>query len=229
MRGAAGGRLLFVATILTGSFLLFLIQPMVARMALPRLGGAPNVWNSAMLVYQALLLAGYAYAHRLSRQRLHLYTQPVTRHGDGYAYSWEPGDGTISQARSAYADGVRLTAGEAFVGVRYTFTLRAATVYGSLKFQVLGRSRAGLSSVAGLWRGAMDDPKVSADLARPYDRSRIGPAYGWWTVTKSSAHRDGRRVHAQVLVENALLLVGGGLNTYDIKAVRLVYRYALLQ
>lgn len=61
---------LFVATILTGSFLLFLVQPMVARMALPRLGGAPNVWNSAMLVYQALLLAGYWYAHRLSRQPL---------------------------------------------------------------------------------------------------------------------------------------------------------------
>ncbi len=60
-------RALFVATILTGSFLLFLIQPMVARMALPRLGGAPNVWNSAMLVYQALLLAGYYYAHRLSQ------------------------------------------------------------------------------------------------------------------------------------------------------------------
>ncbi len=60
-------RTLFVATILTGSFLLFLVQPMVARMALPQLGGAPNVWNSAMLVYQALLLAGYAYAHRLSR------------------------------------------------------------------------------------------------------------------------------------------------------------------
>ncbi|MDE8651797.1 spermidine synthase [Novosphingobium album (ex Liu et al. 2023)] len=60
-------RALFVATILVGSFLLFLVQPMVARMALPRLGGAPNVWNSAMLVYQALLLAGYAYAHWLSR------------------------------------------------------------------------------------------------------------------------------------------------------------------
>lgn len=61
-------RLLFLLTILTGSFLLFLVQPMVARMALPRLGGAPAVWNSAMLVYQALLLAGYAYAHRLSRE-----------------------------------------------------------------------------------------------------------------------------------------------------------------
>jgi hypothetical protein len=60
-------RPLFVATILVGSFLLFLVQPMVARIALPRLGGAPNVWNSAMLVYQALLLAGYAYAHHLSR------------------------------------------------------------------------------------------------------------------------------------------------------------------
>lgn len=59
-------RALFVLTILTGSFLLFLVQPLVARLALPRLGGAPNVWNSAMLVYQALLLAGYFYAHRLS-------------------------------------------------------------------------------------------------------------------------------------------------------------------
>jgi len=63
----SANRTLYFATILTGSFLLFLIQPMVARMALPRLGGAPNVWNSAMLVYQGLLLGGYWYAHRLSR------------------------------------------------------------------------------------------------------------------------------------------------------------------
>ena len=76
--GRGGHRALFVLTILTGSFLLFLVQPMVARMALPRLGGAPNVWNSAMLVYQALLLGGYAYAHWLGRlslrrqARLHL-------------------------------------------------------------------------------------------------------------------------------------------------------------
>ena len=62
-------RVTFVATILTGSFLLFLVQPMVARMALPRLGGAPAVWNSAMLVYQTLLLGGYAYAHALARVR----------------------------------------------------------------------------------------------------------------------------------------------------------------
>jgi hypothetical protein len=60
-------RPLFLATIVAGSFLLFLTQPMVARMALPRLGGAPAVWNSAMLVFQALLLGGYAYAHILAR------------------------------------------------------------------------------------------------------------------------------------------------------------------
>ena len=58
---------LFVVTILAGSFLLFMVQPLVARMALPRLGGAPAVWNSAMLVYQSLLLGGYAYAHALGR------------------------------------------------------------------------------------------------------------------------------------------------------------------
>ena len=64
---ASPRRWLFVLTILVGSFLLFLVQPMVARMVLPRLGGAPMVWNSAMLVYQALLLGGYAYAHWLGR------------------------------------------------------------------------------------------------------------------------------------------------------------------
>nr|WP_315383419.1 fused MFS/spermidine synthase [uncultured Sphingomonas sp.] len=71
-QGQAGGarRAWFVAAILGGSFLLFLIQPMVARMALPRLGGAPAVWNSAMLVYQALLLVGYGYAHWLGRFRV---------------------------------------------------------------------------------------------------------------------------------------------------------------
>lgn len=62
-------RIAFVLTILASSFLLFLVQPMVARMALPRLGGTPAVWNSAMLVYQALLLGGYAYAHALGRVR----------------------------------------------------------------------------------------------------------------------------------------------------------------
>ena len=72
----------FVATIFAGSFLLFLVQPMIARMVLPRLGGAPAVWNSAMLVYQGLLLAGYAYAHWLSRRSVR--TQAIV-HLTGFA------------------------------------------------------------------------------------------------------------------------------------------------
>jgi len=64
---SATSRSLFLLAICAGSFLLFLVQPMIARMALPRLGGAPTVWNSAMLVYQALLLGGYGYAHWLGR------------------------------------------------------------------------------------------------------------------------------------------------------------------
>ena len=55
--------LLFTATIFTSSLLVFLIQPMFARMVLPALGGSPAVWNTAMLFYQGGLLLGYTYAH----------------------------------------------------------------------------------------------------------------------------------------------------------------------
>lgn len=67
---APSARAVFFATIITGSFLLFLVQPMVARLALPLVGGAPSVWNSAMLTYQTLLLGGYGYALWLSNKPL---------------------------------------------------------------------------------------------------------------------------------------------------------------
>lgn len=60
-------RPLFIVTILAGSFLLFLVQPLFGRVVLPVLGGSPNVWNTAMLFYQAVLLGGYVYADRLQR------------------------------------------------------------------------------------------------------------------------------------------------------------------
>lgn len=58
---------LYAVTLFTGSFLLFLLEPMIARMALPRLGGTPAVWNSALAVFQLLLLGGYCYAHLLGK------------------------------------------------------------------------------------------------------------------------------------------------------------------
>ena len=57
----------FTATVFLGSFLLFLVQPLFARMLLPVMGGAPAVWATALVFYQGALLAGYAYAHLLGR------------------------------------------------------------------------------------------------------------------------------------------------------------------
>jgi spermidine synthase len=55
----------FVGTIFFSAFLLFGIQPMFTKMVLPRLGGSPGVWSVAMVFFQAMLLAGYGYAHLL--------------------------------------------------------------------------------------------------------------------------------------------------------------------
>jgi len=63
--------LLYGATIFLSAFLLFLIQPLIGKYILPWFGGSPAVWTACMLFFQALLLAGYGYAHALaSRFRL---------------------------------------------------------------------------------------------------------------------------------------------------------------
>jgi hypothetical protein len=60
--------LLFAATILLSAFLLFQVQPLIAKLILPWFGGSAAVWTSCMLFFQMALLAGYAYAHWLNRQ-----------------------------------------------------------------------------------------------------------------------------------------------------------------
>ncbi|MHC5543063.1 spermidine synthase, partial [Singulisphaera rosea] len=54
---------LFALTLGLGAFLLFSVEPMIAKMVLPLLGGSPAVWTTCMLFFQMTLLAGYAYAH----------------------------------------------------------------------------------------------------------------------------------------------------------------------
>lgn len=53
----------FGLTIFWGAFLLFLVQPLIARYILPWFGGGPAVWTTCMLFFQIVLLGGYAYAH----------------------------------------------------------------------------------------------------------------------------------------------------------------------
>jgi hypothetical protein len=58
---------IYAVTIFSSAFLLFAIQPIFAKMVLPKLGGSPSVWAVSMCFFQAVLLAGYCYAHALNR------------------------------------------------------------------------------------------------------------------------------------------------------------------
>ncbi len=69
----------YAFTLFLSAFLLFGVQPLVGKFALPWFGGTPAVWTACMLFFQAALLAGYAYAHAVatrlaprSQVRLHL-------------------------------------------------------------------------------------------------------------------------------------------------------------
>src|SRR5215813_11743936 len=55
--------LLYAATIFLSAFLLFQIQPIIAKMILPWFGGSSSVWSTCMLFFQTMLLGGYLYAH----------------------------------------------------------------------------------------------------------------------------------------------------------------------
>src|SRR5262245_19519723 len=54
---------LYLLTIFLNAALLFILEPMIARMVLPFAGGSPAVWNTSVLFFQICLLLGYLYAH----------------------------------------------------------------------------------------------------------------------------------------------------------------------
>ncbi len=60
---------LFAATILISAFLLFQVQPLIAKLILPWFGGSAAVWTSCMLFFQLALLGGYGYAHWLNGRK----------------------------------------------------------------------------------------------------------------------------------------------------------------
>jgi hypothetical protein len=63
-----GPGMLACLVVLAAAFLLFVLELAAAKAMLPRFGGSPMVWTTSMLVYQVLLLGGYAYAHGLARR-----------------------------------------------------------------------------------------------------------------------------------------------------------------
>src|SRR6478752_1379573 len=67
---ASAGRFAIVpyaATIFLSSFLLFLVQPIIAKQILPWFGGSAAVWTTCLVFFQAVLLGGYAYADLTTR------------------------------------------------------------------------------------------------------------------------------------------------------------------
>jgi SAM-dependent methyltransferase len=68
--------ILYALTILTSAFLLFLVQPLIAKQILPWFGGSAAVWTTCLVFFQVLLLAGYAYSDWTTR-RLAARTQVV--------------------------------------------------------------------------------------------------------------------------------------------------------
>ena len=77
-RGAAAAGALvvpvFAAAMFLSGFLLFMVEPMAARMVLPILGGVPMVWNGCVVFFQIVMLAGYGYAFGAARRL------PLRRH-----------------------------------------------------------------------------------------------------------------------------------------------------
>jgi hypothetical protein len=58
---------LFAAAAFLSAALVFLLEPMIGQLLLPRLGGSPAVWNTSLAFFQIALLLGYGYAHLLQR------------------------------------------------------------------------------------------------------------------------------------------------------------------
>src|SRR5512145_2897242 len=59
--------LLYAATVFLSAFLLFLVQPVIAKQILPWFGGAASVWATCLVFFQTVLLFGYAYADWTTR------------------------------------------------------------------------------------------------------------------------------------------------------------------
>ena len=98
----------FAIAITLSAFLIFLVQPLIAKQILPWFGGTAAVWTTCMVFFQSALLAGYAYADVAPRKlglarhaRLHavlalvsLATLPIT-----VSTFWKPGDGAAPIAQ----------------------------------------------------------------------------------------------------------------------------------
>jgi hypothetical protein len=115
---------LLATTLLLGAALLFVVQPMVGKMLLPPFGGAPAVWNTCLVFYQAGLLLGYLHAHVVAT-RLALRTQ-VLAHGTLLLLALALGPIAVS-GQAPSGDPLLALLGRLVVGVGLPFFALSAT------------------------------------------------------------------------------------------------------
>lgn len=91
-----GTRLHFAVVIFLGAFLLFLVEPIVAKQLVPILGGSAAVWITCLVFFQTALLGAYAYAHWLSRGLSWIFHLALVAATVGFAAYWAFGSINLS-------------------------------------------------------------------------------------------------------------------------------------
>ena len=91
-----GTRLHFAVVIFLGAFLLFLVEPIVAKQLVPILGGSAAVWITCLVFFQTALLCAYAYAHWLSRGLSWIFHLALIAATIGFAAYWAFGSINLS-------------------------------------------------------------------------------------------------------------------------------------
>ena len=74
--------LLYALAVFLSSFLLFLVQPIIAKQIVPWFGGSASVWSACLTFFQMVLLAGYAYSDLIQRLRPPSPDEPSCRPSD---------------------------------------------------------------------------------------------------------------------------------------------------
>jgi hypothetical protein len=177
--------ILYGITIVTSAFLLFLVQPIIAKQILPWFGGTAAVWTVCVVFFEAVLLAGYAYAHGLTRlspraqARIHVVLLAISLVGLPIIASanWKP-DGE--------ADPTGRIAGLLAVTVGLPYFLLSST--GPLIQKWVANDRAGITTPQGVYRlfalsnlGSLVGLLIYPFAIEPY-ASGNGQAWGWSTA-----------------------------------------------
>jgi hypothetical protein len=168
-------------------------------------------------------VAVYTYYVNLSRKRLYNYTYTKTLDAGAYIAHGTAGSGRLSRAGSRYTGGLKISSGSAgAASVAYNFTVPAATVYKSVRFEALG-----VSQIPGIFVGVQDWAACTGYSIGCVDPWARGPIlYAWHGVKGGKKNvSTGRRVRGYLYAEPY-----ASSNTWmDARDVRVVVSYGILR